>query len=155
MLTSGLVIFPELSKTWNEDIILICNTGYQLFLEKKFACNISSSSSSLKQFQNFIPFAVYFSFSLFTFIAYAVDKAKAQNNEWRISERTLHLFELAGGWPGALIAQRILRHKNMKSSFQIVFWIIVISHIIFLADLVLFRSAGVRMVLCQLQHSCK
>jgi uncharacterized membrane protein YsdA (DUF1294 family) len=34
----------------------------------------------------------------------------------------LHLFALAGGWPGALIAQRLLRHKTKKQSFQVVFW---------------------------------
>ena len=61
--------------------------------------------------------------------ACAVDKFRAQQGHWRISEGTLHLFELAGGWPGAFAAQRILRHKTRKLSFQLVFWIIVLAHL--------------------------
>jgi len=59
---------------------------------------------------------------------YAYDKARARANEWRISEATLHLFELMGGWPGAFVAQRRLRHKCSKRSYQLVFWAIVLLH---------------------------
>ncbi|PKO61660.1 MAG: DUF1294 domain-containing protein, partial [Betaproteobacteria bacterium HGW-Betaproteobacteria-17] len=45
---------------------------------------------------------------------------------WRTQESTLHLFALAGGWPGALAAQKLLRHKSSKPSFQFVFWVTVI-----------------------------
>ena len=38
----------------------------------------------------------------------------------------LHLLGIIGGWPGALLAQRLLRHKNSKQSFQVVFWITVL-----------------------------
>lgn len=57
-----------------------------------------------------------------TFIAYALDKSAAKNNRWRIQESTLHLFALFGGWPGAVAAQRWLRHKSRKPSFQFMFW---------------------------------
>ena len=33
--------------------------------------------------------------------------------------------ELLGGWPAAFLAQRRLRHKCSKSSYQFVFWLIV------------------------------
>jgi uncharacterized membrane protein YsdA (DUF1294 family) len=46
-----------------------------------------------------------------------------------VSEKTLHLCELAGGWLGAFVAQRKLYHKSRKSSYQVVFWLIVIIHI--------------------------
>jgi len=65
------------------------------------------------------------SISVVTFIVYGVDKWAAMRNQWRIPENTLHLLSLAGGWPGALIAQQILRHKSRKPSFQAVFWITV------------------------------
>ncbi len=63
--------------------------------------------------------------SLTAFILYAIDKAAARRGSRRIAENTLHLWSLLGGWPGALAAQRIFRHKTSKTSFQIVFWITV------------------------------
>lgn len=63
--------------------------------------------------------------SVVTFIIYAVDKAAAMSGSWRIPEKTLHLLALAGGWPGALIAQQTIRHKSSKPSFQAVFWVTV------------------------------
>jgi uncharacterized membrane protein YsdA (DUF1294 family)/cold shock CspA family protein len=64
--------------------------------------------------------------SLITFVAYARDKAAAGANAWRTPESSLHFLGLAGGWPGALIAQQVLRHKSKKASFRIVFWATVV-----------------------------
>lgn len=69
--------------------------------------------------------AVYFGISIITFIIYRRDKLAAEYNDWRTPEIFLHLLSLIGGWPGALIAQRILNHKSKKFNFQIIFWIIV------------------------------
>ena len=68
---------------------------------------------------------LYIVISLLTFIAYALDKSAAKRGAWRTQEGTLHLLSLAGGWPGALIAQQVLRHKTKKQSFRSVFWITV------------------------------
>ena len=65
---------------------------------------------------------VYLVFSLATFAAYALDKSAAEKGNWRTSESTLHFLALAGGWPGALIAQSRLRHKTRKQPFRAVFW---------------------------------
>ena len=35
----------------------------------------------------------------------------------------LHLAELFCGWPGAMLAQALLRHKTAKLSYQLVFWL--------------------------------
>jgi uncharacterized membrane protein YsdA (DUF1294 family)/cold shock CspA family protein len=75
-----------------------------------------------------LPIAVsglYLAASLMTYFAYAADKSAAKQGEWRTSENTLHLLSLIGGWPGALLAQKKLRHKNRKASFQAVFWVTV------------------------------
>lgn len=64
----------------------------------------------------------YLVVSSVTFAAYAFDKSAAERGAWRTSERTLHLLALAGGWPGALIAQSRLRHKSKKQPFRSVFW---------------------------------
>jgi len=75
-----------------------------------------------------LPFAVpgiYFVASGAAFVAYALDKSAARNGRWRTPESTLHMFALIGGWPGALAAQRLLRHKSRKKSFQLIFLITV------------------------------
>ena len=72
--------------------------------------------------------AFYIAISLVTFMVYACDKAAARQGRRRISEKTLHLLGLAGGWPGALLAQKLLRHKSRKASFQVVLWLTVALH---------------------------
>jgi len=66
--------------------------------------------------------------SAITFFVYRTDKRRAEAGEWRIPESTLHLAELIGGWPGAFLAQRQFRHKTSKTSFQVIFWVIVLIH---------------------------
>lgn len=76
-----------------------------------------------------LPLAVlglYLLASSIAFIAYALDKSAAQRDQWRTRESTLHLLALIGGWPGALAAQRLLRHKSGKPSFQSTFRLTVI-----------------------------
>lgn len=70
----------------------------------------------------------YLAASLVTFVAYAIDKSAATSGSWRTSESTLHLFALAGGWPGALLAQQVLRHKSAKAEFRAVFWVTVLAN---------------------------
>ena len=59
------------------------------------------------------------------YACYAIDKSASVGDGWRIRERTLHALALAGGWPGALIAQKRLRHKVRKDSFQSAFRVTV------------------------------
>lgn len=60
--------------------------------------------------------------SVVAFLAYALDKSAAVAGRRRISEQTLILLGLAGGWPGAIVAQQWLRHKSNKASFRSSFW---------------------------------
>ncbi len=64
--------------------------------------------------------------SALTYWAYWCDKRRAQQGAWRMPEARLHLLELLGGWPGAFLAQRRLRHKCSKRSYQFNFWLIVL-----------------------------
>lgn len=68
----------------------------------------------------------YMGLSAMTFVAYAIDKSAARAGRWRTKETTLHLLSLAGGWPGALIAQETLRHKSRKNSFRYIYAITVV-----------------------------
>jgi uncharacterized membrane protein YsdA (DUF1294 family) len=67
--------------------------------------------------------------SLACFIAYGWDKRSASNGNRRVPEQTLHILALLGGWPGALLGQRLFRHKTKKLSFLIVFWCVVLLHV--------------------------
>lgn len=69
--------------------------------------------------------------SLVTYALYGADKDSSEDktSHWRASENLLHGLEFAGGWPGAFLAQRRLRHKCSKLSYQIVFWLIVCIHL--------------------------
>lgn len=59
--------------------------------------------------------------SIVTCLAYAADKRFAQTDGRRIPEARPHLLELMGGRPGALLAQRIFRHKSRKAGYRAVF----------------------------------
>jgi uncharacterized membrane protein YsdA (DUF1294 family) len=68
---------------------------------------------------------LYVAASLIAVGVYAADKSAARTGRWRTTESTLHVLALIGGWPGALIAQRVFRHKSRKPSFQIAFLVTV------------------------------
>lgn len=71
---------------------------------------------------------VYAVMSVVTFGVYALDKRAAARGSRRTPEKVLHLLELLGGCPGAFLAQRLVRHKNRKPAYQLVFWSIVALH---------------------------
>ena len=72
---------------------------------------------------------VYAGLSVLTFMAYWQDKWSAQKGHWRTPEKTLQSMALAGGWPGALLAQQWLRHKSSKTRFQQEFWLMVLINV--------------------------
>lgn len=85
------------------------------------------------------PLVTYTLASLLTFGLYWHDKRSAMRHDWRTPEARLHLVELLGGWPGALLAQQLLRHKTRKLSFQLVFWLIVMAHQLVWLDYLYFQ----------------
>jgi uncharacterized membrane protein YsdA (DUF1294 family) len=80
---------------------------------------------------------IYASASAVAFAAYAWDKSAARNDQRRTPEANLHLLGLAGGWPGALLAQQLLRHKSSKIEFLRVCWATVLINCAALAYFVL------------------
>jgi uncharacterized membrane protein YsdA (DUF1294 family)/cold shock CspA family protein len=74
-------------------------------------------------------YAIYATMSALAFLAYALDKSAATRGRWRTPESTLLLLGLAGGWPGALLAQQLLRHKTSKPAFVSAFWVTVVLNI--------------------------
>ncbi len=74
--------------------------------------------------------ATYVVMSILAFAIYGIDKQQSRRHGRRISERTLHMLSVLGGWPGALVAQHLFRHKRSKPGFIIVFWFIVVLHLV-------------------------
>nr|WP_201002087.1 DUF1294 domain-containing protein [Pseudomonas cichorii] len=101
-----------------------------------------------------IPFvlAAYLVVSLLAFLLYRHDKRQAGNGGWRTPENILHMAELFGGWPGALLGQQVFRHKTRKLSFQIVFWLIVLGHQLFWIDQLFLDSGWFKPWLSQLER---
>src|SRR6185369_815210 len=69
---------------------------------------------------------LYLVASAVSFLLYKHDKSAAEKGRWRTKENTLHVFSLIGGWPGAFVAQKLLRHKSSKESFRNLFWATVV-----------------------------
>lgn len=64
--------------------------------------------------------------SVVTLVFYGWDKLAAMRNRPRVGEKTLHLLAVAGGWPGAMLAQQLFNHKTSKAAFRRVFWLTVL-----------------------------
>lgn len=93
------------------------------------------------------PALAYLAVSLIAFLTYRHDKRRAQGDGQRTPEKVLHLLELCGGWPGALLAQQVYRHKTRKVPFQVQFWLIVLVHQLFWADQLLMAGRNLAQLL--------
>lgn len=83
--------------------------------------------ASVFEYKTILLFLVFHlaSINMTTFVAYGLDKKAAVRGEWRVPENTLHVLEFLGGWLGALVAQKIFRHKTKKKSFRRIFWLMI------------------------------
>ena len=72
---------------------------------------------------------LYLGVSAITFGSYAIDKSAARLKQRRVAETSLILLGMLGGWPGAILAQQLLRHKTAKPSFRAVFWTSVLVNV--------------------------
>jgi uncharacterized membrane protein YsdA (DUF1294 family) len=68
--------------------------------------------------------------SVIAFVMYWHDKQQAIHLAERVSESALLAIGQFGGWPGALLAQKILKHKTAKLSFQIKFMVTLVGHVV-------------------------
>jgi len=56
--------------------------------------------------------------NILAFLVYGIDKWKAKNGSWRISEATLLLLAIIGGSIGALLGMKVWHHKTMHKKFK-------------------------------------
>lgn len=77
-----------------------------------------------------ITIGVYLAMSAVTFTAFALDKRRARRGEWRIPEKTLLTLALCCGWPGALLAMKLVRHKTKTRTFTLGVPAIAVLHVV-------------------------
>lgn len=80
----------------------------------------------------------YLSMSILTALAFGIDKMAAKQGYRRISERTLHTLEFCCGWPGALVALHLFKHKRRKESYTRVLYAISALHLLLIMSIVIF-----------------
>ena len=56
--------------------------------------------------------------NIMTFLVYGIDKWKARNGKWRISEATLLLLAVIGGSIGAWAGMSVWHHKTLHKKFR-------------------------------------
>ena len=56
--------------------------------------------------------------NIVTFLVYGIDKWKAKQGSWRISEATLLILAVIGGSIGALLGMKIWHHKTMHKKLK-------------------------------------
>ena len=56
--------------------------------------------------------------NVLTFVIYGIDKWKAKQGSWRISEATLLTLAVLGGSIGALLGMHVWHHKTMHKKFK-------------------------------------
>ena len=56
--------------------------------------------------------------NIVTFLVYGIDKWKAKQGSWRISEAILLILAVIGGSIGALLGMKVWHHKTMHKKFK-------------------------------------
>lgn len=81
----------------------------------------------------------YVAMTIATFAMYAHDKNSAQTNSWRVQESSLHKLALLGGWVGAGVAHKTLRHKSQKPEFRQLYYLTILGNLVLLGVLWYFK----------------
>ena len=73
---------------------------------------------------------LYFAIVSLTLCVYMyIDKKRAINKEWRISEKTLFTLALFGGAFGGVVAMYLFRHKTKHNTFVFGFPLLAAIHV--------------------------
>ena len=73
--------------------------------------------------------------NVITFFIYGIDKYKAKNAKWRISEATLLGLAAIGGSLGAWLGMKVWHHKTMHKKFKYGVPAIIILQIVIISSL--------------------
>ena len=70
--------------------------------------------------------------NIVSFLVYGIDKWKAKQGSWRISEATLLMLAVIGGTIGTLLGMQVWRHKTMHLKFKYGLPLILVAQIAFI-----------------------
>lgn len=76
------------------------------------------------------PVLGYMTMSVITFGFFYVDKKRAEEDRWRLTETSMHVLEILGGWPGSIVALGMLRHKTRKAEYLAMLCVIIAVHVL-------------------------
>lgn len=62
---------------------------------------------------------IYVILNIYGFLLMYIDKNRARNNKWRISEKHIWLVAIVGGALGATLGMKQFRHKTKHKQFVI------------------------------------
>ncbi|WGV98391.1 DUF1294 domain-containing protein [Vibrio sp. YMD68] len=68
-----------------------------------------------------------------TYLVYLYDRGAEVENRTRIPELVLHTLSFIGGWPGAVLAQTLLRYQSSEESYRYRFWCAISANIMLFA----------------------
>ena len=69
---------------------------------------------------------IYVAVNIGSAVTIWLDKRNASNGKRRISEHTLLVWAVVGGWAGGLCAMYALSHKTSKGLFLAKYWLMVL-----------------------------
>ncbi|MBA2136264.1 DUF1294 domain-containing protein [Salmonella bongori serovar 66:z39:-] len=85
-------------------------------------CYLLLACAAAGSFFTLHPFVMWFLLAnVLTLVIYGVDKLAARKAWRRVPESTLLVFGVVGGWPGAIVGQRLFHHKTQKQPFKTYF----------------------------------
>lgn len=117
--------FRRVVESWLSLVLLLLTPALAILQFPRFVCSVAATLTCL---------------SMLTYSFYRRDKKAALSGGARIPESTLRNLEVAGGWPGALVARRRLHHEETESTHQSSFWTLIIWHQILAFELLLVTS---------------
>ena len=68
---------------------------------------------------------------------FMIDKRRATNSEWRISEKELFIYGIVGGAIGGFCAMWVFRHKTSKRQFCVPYTVLFVLNLLVMLTIII------------------
>lgn len=79
--------------------------------------------------------------NVLSFALMGIDKKKARQGAWRISEKSLFLIAIAGGCPGGILGMKCFHHKTRHRKFTLGMPLILLLQILLVVLFLIYTGA--------------